>query len=477
MDNITLPLSLGIIVWNELEKKGVNKRMNPKTGMLSFEFSQEELDSIQKLNLTNLVAGSLRGISNLRNLKALSIGRTPIKVQGHRPMSGIFVPQDHYTLERNVPSISDKDITEIEKIESLESLSIVGQSKISSIDVSRLSKLKELNISGNMRLEFIDGLDKLTSLEWIILIANHELENAEGLNTCLNNGYIDTVSLDPQLFPTAINYNHRTGTEDIRLIEKMQGGDINIKFYETMTSVDGIKMNLSQMLMVHSKAKRVVKFIDEMHPNSRARIMLTQAYLGDMIKYDTESLANNNTHSENGITQGPIHGANGIFNCICLNTCVCEGYTRGAKYLLALQNIKSRQVRCIAEKDTGDFANAEKNKYSLGLNLPDDGYHSILLVQDTLSGEWGYCDPCWNATYYKKLGTMPFMLMAKDEIKETHTLSLEEQNTSIMGNSYRREIITQETGVIIQKYKECKEKVLTRGSRGHKAKETNDLDR
>ncbi len=64
MDNITLPLSLGIIVWNELEKKGVNKRMNPKTGMLSFEFSQEELDSIQKLNLTNLVAGSLRGISN-----------------------------------------------------------------------------------------------------------------------------------------------------------------------------------------------------------------------------------------------------------------------------------------------------------------------------------------------------------------------------------------------------------------------------
>ena len=39
MDNITLPLSLGIIVWNELEKKGVNKRMNPKTGMLSFEFS------------------------------------------------------------------------------------------------------------------------------------------------------------------------------------------------------------------------------------------------------------------------------------------------------------------------------------------------------------------------------------------------------------------------------------------------------
>ena len=158
MDNITLPLSLGIIVWNELEKKGVNKRMNPKTGMLSFEFSQEELDSIQKLNLTNLVAGSLRGISNLRNLKALSIGRTPIKVQGHRPMSGIFVPQDHYTLERNVPSISDKDITEIEKIENLgkevSPLSPLERKKLE-VKINNLEKERDLLLNTLNKLKSV----------------------------------------------------------------------------------------------------------------------------------------------------------------------------------------------------------------------------------------------------------------------------------------------------------------------------------
>lgn len=477
MNNVTLPLKLGFVVWDELEKKGIKRRMHPKTGLLSFDFSQEELDSIEKLTFTNLTPGSLKGISNLRNLKSLSIERTSTKVKGHRLRSGVYIPQDHYTLQRNVPSISDKDMIEIEKIESLESLSIVGQSKISWIDVSRLTKLKYLNISGNMRLESIDGLEKLKSLGWLTLIANHELENADGLNTCLNNGHVDTVSLDPQLFPTAINYNHRTGTEDISLIEKMKDLDINIDFFETMTSAKDIKMNLYQMLMVHDKAKKIVKFIDEMRPSTRTRIMLTQAYLGDMVKYDTESLGKNHTHSENGIVQGPIHGANGIFNCLCLNTCVCEGYTRGAKYLLGLQNIKSRQVRCIAGRDNGDFAKAEKDSYSQSLNLPNDGYHSILLVQDLSSDHWGYCDPCWNATYYKKCGTMPFMLMANDEIKETHTLSLEEQNMSIIGNSYRREMLTQETGFVIQMYEKHKREKMMKNSKASEDKKLDETER
>ena len=54
MNNITLPFAIGCIVWDELEKKGIKRRMHPKTGLLSFDFSQEELDSIEKLAFTNL---------------------------------------------------------------------------------------------------------------------------------------------------------------------------------------------------------------------------------------------------------------------------------------------------------------------------------------------------------------------------------------------------------------------------------------
>lgn len=79
MSNITLPFRLGLIVWKELEKKGIKRRYNPKTYSLSYEFSQEELNSIEKLNLKDLVQGDLNGLSNLKNLKSLNIIRTPEK--------------------------------------------------------------------------------------------------------------------------------------------------------------------------------------------------------------------------------------------------------------------------------------------------------------------------------------------------------------------------------------------------------------
>lgn len=364
MENITLPTYIGLYVWDELENKGIKRRNDPKTGLLSFEFSQEELDSIEKLHLNDLVSGSLKGISNLRNLKSLNIERSKRKIKGHAPKSGVYIPQDHYTLQKQIPSISDEDISEIEKLEKLESLSLVGQSLITSLYVGRLTKLKDLNISGNMKLESLEGLENLQQLEWLTIIGNHELTKVDGLNECLNNTHMETVLLDPQLFPKAVNYDMRTGMEDTKLIDKLKAGDIDIQFFETMNSVDDIKTNLVQMLLVHERAKRIVQFFNGIHPNSRERIMLTQAYLGDVVKYDNQSLKRNHTHSEDGIVQGPIHGANGLFNCLYLNTCVCEGYTRGAKYLLGLQGIQSRQVRCISEKDSGEFLNEEKNKYS-----------------------------------------------------------------------------------------------------------------
>lgn len=38
-----------------------------------------------------------------------------------------------------------------------------------------------------MRLESIDGIDRLQQLEWLTLVGNHELTKVNGLNQCLNN--------------------------------------------------------------------------------------------------------------------------------------------------------------------------------------------------------------------------------------------------------------------------------------------------
>ena len=67
--------------------------------------------------------------------------------------------------------------------------------------------------------------------------------------------------------------------------------------------------------------------------------------------------------------------------------------------------------------------------------------------------------------------------MDSDEIKETHTLSLEEQNMSIMIDSYRREEITKETGYVIQKYKEHKKERLMANSRTSKGKQYGEVER
>lgn len=455
MSDVKLPLYLGMEVWKELEKKGIQRRFN-SMGMLSFEFSQEELDSIEKLHIQDPTVNTLKGVSNLRNLKDLQIDRTVLKIKGPKPYSGIYIPQDRYNLERNLSSITDRNIEEIEKLEKLEKLTLIGQARVTALDVSRMKSLKELSLAGNMRLESLTGLGALEGLTNMTLLANHELAEVEGLNQCLNNGVIDTVKMDPQLFPTAINFNPKTHAEDTRLIERMQKGDIDIKFFETLTPSKDIKMNIQQMLMVHSKAKEIVRELSAVRRTNREAIILTQAYLGENVFYDHASLKTTHTHTtEIGRTQGPVHGANGIYNCLLLNQCVCQGYSRGAKYLLGLQRINAREVGCVAEKDTGDLRNANNNKYGI-LSLPDEGYHSILLIDDMATDEFGYCDPCWNAEYYKANKTMPYMLMGNDEIKKTHTLSLEESNINYEGNSYRRKMLEQETQVAIYKYDQYK---------------------
>ena len=70
---IKLPLSLGLKI-NEILKEKINfvPRKN-KIGMMTFEFTREELDLIERLNFKNPVRGAIEGIELLPNLKTLVI--------------------------------------------------------------------------------------------------------------------------------------------------------------------------------------------------------------------------------------------------------------------------------------------------------------------------------------------------------------------------------------------------------------------
>jgi len=123
------------------------------------------------------------------------------------------------------------------------------------------------------------------------------------------------------------------------------------------------------------------------------------------------------------------------------NKCVCEGYTRAEQYLLKLKGIKSRDVMCIGKKDTINMAEAKNESKYTTYNLPDDGYHSIICIEDE---NCLYNDPCWNAGLYQKGNkSMPWLLRTKEEISQDHTLSFAERRVSNNHLNVSRNAITE----------------------------------
>ena len=127
---IVLPIYLGLKI-NEILKTKIQftPRKN-KLGLLSCEFTEEELSLIDRLSFENPVRDSLNGIELLPNLKSLTI-----KSDG----------MSYYSQDKYIASISDRDITPIFRCVNLENLEIENQAKISYIDVSKMSHLHSLS--------------------------------------------------------------------------------------------------------------------------------------------------------------------------------------------------------------------------------------------------------------------------------------------------------------------------------------------
>lgn len=171
---IKLPLSLGLKI-NEIlkDKIGFVHREN-KIGMMTFEFTKEELGLIDKLNFENPVRGEIEGIELLPNLKTLVI-----KSQGNTA----------YKQDKNIASISDKDCACIYKCKNIKNLTVENQAKISYLDVSQMKKLHFLSVNRNSMLEEIDGLEDMTELWQLDCYGNESLMQIGDLNkTIMQNG-------------------------------------------------------------------------------------------------------------------------------------------------------------------------------------------------------------------------------------------------------------------------------------------------
>ena len=97
---IKLPINLGCRVSKILqEKHNIPTRKN-NFGMLDFSFTEDELSLITSLELKNPVPGDLEGLHFLPNLQSLSVETRGITA---------------HMQQKNIPSITDKDMAEISK--------------------------------------------------------------------------------------------------------------------------------------------------------------------------------------------------------------------------------------------------------------------------------------------------------------------------------------------------------------------------
>ena len=398
MELIKLSIDLGLLVIKKL--KELDNTYEPRktsTGIYSLEFTEEELLKITDLEIENPKPGCLDGLEHFKNLQRLVINN-----------------KNYSAYKKDSASISDKDIKTISKLKSLKYLSIKGQSKITWIDVTNLENLEELEIIRNTKIDTMVGLEKLKKLKVLSIYGNKELYDIENLENIVSSIDFNLLELD------LMHLNEMSN-----LLNKMLGKN-TCYFIETVSDGKDLRYNIGSALVFHKKCLQIAKEIASKGRTKKELIILTEKYIAENIFYDNDALKlEDRIHIEGGNKRGLKNGTQSAYNGIMYGSCVCEGYTRSMQYILKLLGIKTKNVYCIGGKDKIKV----RTNYHNIVELPDDGYHSIIRL-DLDDGIY-YCDPCWDSTHWHNGdNSLPYCLKTRKDISKNHTLSFEEDNIS-----------------------------------------------
>lgn len=255
MKLIKLPIALGTEIVKILKKSGIEPRTEtdgPFKGNLSLEFTQEELDSVEQLEIINPTSKCLEGIEHLRKLKELKISS---------------VGETAY--QKVTASISDKDISMIAKITSLESLTIDNQSKISWVYLDKLVNLKKLSITRNTNLEQISGLDQLSKLEEFIEYGNKNLYQIDGINEMIKQNKLEVLELD------LMHYDEVQPSKNI-LINMS-----NCSFSELISGNTTVNYRFLQLSLFHKKCQEIANQAKLFSENRGDQIIFIEKYIAD----------------------------------------------------------------------------------------------------------------------------------------------------------------------------------------------------
>lgn len=380
--------SLSSIILNRLIKLG------KRTSFFGFDgsFTQEELDSITELTITN--CDSLKGISQLKNLKSLKI-------------IGPNLSSFNETVDINTIT----DFNEINKLTNLESLEIDYDENIEILDISNLNKLKKLRLFCDSKLKIIKGLDNKQFLNHVIICECSIIDLGNVVNYI--NNTVDTAIniLDIRMFAKIFS---KTNIRNL-LKSKYNMNSSNIRFGEHIYFHDEIyTLDIYQVQDLYHKVKRLLTSLNIEHLDKEQQIYNIYKFVINYLKYDYEGLDYRNKNYQKLLNSSIENKQyilrrmaiiNSSFGALNAKKAVCDGYVNLFRLFLSFLDVPTQTVIC--RKDGMEHA---------AVKYYNDGY-------------WHYADPEKD----RDVRNIKFYDMTRDEFEKLYELSPREYIEQIDG--------------------------------------------
>ena len=437
------------------------------------DFTQEELDSITELNICYEEVGDIKGLEKLQNLKKLSI------ISGD---SNLYAKIENGEIDEESPYYREKnnidDFNMLGKLKNIEELRIESEENLYELDVTKLKKLKKLELINNMNLKEVIGLNETENLEKILMskngTGNLELKEFDIMGA-VENRKLKEVILDVDVFPNLI----KKFPQLVEKIEKYE--ENNEKVYTWIENKSTYehwenKFSTRDVKEMDRKVAEILQNIIEPEYTEIEKTLAIYNYITDNVDYDYKMLEfdermqkdvryslfleGRSNKSSYSIINKRILGKQSSFNAIMKGKAVCQGYAQMMHYMLTKENIESREIGCIADPII------EEQK------LEDKGIdHSVIRVKT--DDEWYYYDPTWDTGKTKS----EYAYKTKDEFYKKHTLNAgEERIQSVKQKKYNNKelekkinkIYCNKNNKIIKKQNEKKDTVYNRLFKGLK---------
>ena len=352
----------------------INNYTGPYSGSRFENFEEEELDLITELRVTKEIYSLLPYFNNVRSII----------------MDGTDgIDQDQFaSLMVRYPD--------------LEKLTIIGQNKISYIDLSNHHNLEELVVCSNEGLGMISGFDKTNKLSKLKFYNNPHFNHNDTLVLSAlkmaKKGNTE-VELDVLLYPDVRKEmdecEMNKSVQEVLLKRIKWTENVGVYDIDAIVSYDAL-----QMKEIYDSAMEFInKYIKDTDTDKEKFAIIYEWFTNNV----------NYTEDEKEIK----NGCNGTYNSLIKKECVCQGYTKGAQFLLKLAGLKSSDISCKVNGNPNTITSINGRRVLLG-------NHSIIKV--SIDGKAYYSDITWDAHSKQNGYERKYFLLNKDDISKNHEL-------------------------------------------------------